>query len=58
MDNDMYNDMYVYQLMSIFFDGLKFGSTAALGCRTGQNKGRYCKKRALIATRLVGTWYL
>ena len=27
--------------MGIFCDMLKFGSTAALDCRTGQNKGRY-----------------
>ena len=40
--------------MGVFCDKLKFGSTAALDCRTGQNKSRYGKKRALIATRLIG----
>ena len=30
--------------MAVFCDSLKLGSTAALDCRTGQNKGRYCKK--------------
>ena len=39
--------------MGAFCDRLKFGSTAARDCRTGQNKDRYCKKRAIIATRLV-----
>ena len=29
--------------MGVFCDRLKFGSTAALDCRTGLNKGRYCK---------------
>jgi hypothetical protein len=28
--------------------GLKLGSTAALDCRTGQNKGIYCKKVLLL----------
>ena len=36
--------------MGVFCDRLKFGSTAALNCPTGQNKGRYCKKKA----RLIG----
>ena len=40
--------------MGVFCDRLKFGSTAALDCCTGQNKDRYCQRRALIATRLVG----
>ena len=35
--------------MGVFCDRLKSGSTAALNCLTGQNKGRYCKKKALIA---------
>ena len=34
----------VYQLMGLFCDKLKLGSTAALDCRTGQNKGSYRKK--------------
>ena len=34
--------------MGVFCDRLKFGSTAALNCRTGQNKGRYCKKELLL----------
>ena len=38
--------------MGVFCDRLKLVSTAALDCRTGQNKGRYRKKRALIPTRL------
>ena len=40
--------------MGVSCDRLKLGSTAALDCRTGQNKGRYCKKGALIPTHLVG----
>ena len=32
--------------MSIFCDRLKLGSTAALDCGIGQNKGRYRKKSA------------
>ena len=34
--------------MNIFCDRLKFGSTAALDCHTGQNKDRYCKKELLL----------
>ena len=34
--------------MGVFCDMLKFGSTAAVDCRTGQNKDRYCKKELLI----------
>ena len=41
-----YNDDY--QLMGIFCDRLKFSSTAALHSRTGQNKGRTCKKQLLV----------
>ena len=33
--------------MGIFCDRLKFGSTAALDCPTGQNKGRYHEKRGV-----------
>ena len=32
------------QLMGVVCDRLRLGSTTALGCRTGQNKSRYCKK--------------
>ena len=38
----------VYQLMCVFCDRLKFGSTAALDCRTGQNKGRYHEKDPVV----------
>jgi hypothetical protein len=31
---------YVYQLIGVFCDRLKLGSTAAPDCRIGQNKGR------------------
>ena len=34
--------------MVVFCDRLKLGSTAALDCRTGQNKGRYCEKELLL----------
>ena len=34
--------------MGVFCDRLKFGSTAALDCGTGQNKGRYCEKELLL----------
>ena len=34
--------------MGVLCDRLKFGSKAALDCRTGQNKGRYCKKALLL----------
>ena len=44
-------------MMDVFFDRLKFGSTTAMHCHTGQNKGRY-KKRALIATRLLALTHL
>ena len=30
--------------MGVFCDRIKFGSTAALDCHTGQNKGRYIAK--------------
>ena len=39
--------------MGVFCDRLKLCSTAALDCRTGQNKGRYREKKALIPTHLV-----
>ena len=39
--------------MGVFCDRLKFCSTAALDCHTGQNKGRFCKKAAPVATHLV-----
>ena len=34
--------------MGEFCDRLKFGSTAAPDCRTGQNKGRYREKELLL----------
>ena len=37
--------------MGVFCDRLKLGSTAALDCRTGQNKGRYCKKEHSYSSR-------
>ena len=43
--------------MAVCCDWLKSDSTAALDCRTDQNKSRCRKKRALIPTRLVGTMY-
>lgn len=52
-----YTYHYVCQLMGVLWDRLKFGSTTALDCCTGQNKGRYCKKIALIATPLVAKYY-
>ena len=45
-----YVQQYVYQLMAVFCDRLKLGSKAALDCYAGQNKGKYCKKRALFPT--------
>ena len=39
--------------MGVFCDRLKFGSTAALNCRTSQNKGRYCKKELLLLLILL-----
>ena len=39
--------------MGVFCDGLELGSTAALDCQTGQNKGRYHEKRATLSTPLV-----
>ena len=39
--------------MTIFCDMLKLGSTAALDCQTGQNKGRYCKKELLFLLVLL-----
>ena len=41
--------------MGAFCDRLTLGSTAALDCRTGKNKGRYRKKELLLlCTCLVG----
>ena len=34
--------------MGVFCDRLKLCSTAALDCRTGQNKGRYHEKELLL----------
>ena len=34
--------------MGVFCDIFKFGSTAALNCSTGQNKGRYRKKELFL----------
>ena len=34
--------------MGVFCDKLKLCSTAALDCRTGQNKGRYREKELLF----------
>ena len=49
----IYVFQFVNQMMGLFCDRLELGSTAALDFWTGQNKGRYHKKRALIPTRLV-----
>ena len=42
--------------MGVFFERLKLGSTAAIDCRTGQNKGRYCEKELsfLLVSLKVG----
>ena len=62
----MYNKQYVYQLIGVFCEGLKLGSTAALDCRTGQNKGRYREKELLLLLvslelllygRTIARWY-
>ena len=34
--------------MGVFCDRLKLGSTAALDCWSGKNKGRYSKKELLF----------
>ena len=39
--------------MGVFCDRLKFGSTVALDCRTGQNKGRYQFKTKVFMKRYV-----
>ena len=39
--------------MSVFCDRLKFGSTAALDCHTGLNKGRYHKNELLLLLVLL-----
>ena len=40
--------------MRVFCDRLKLVSTAAFDCRTGQNKGRYCKQeRSFLLVSLV-----
>ena len=39
--------------MGVFCDRLKFGSTAALDCPIGKNKGRYCKKELLLLLVLL-----
>ena len=43
----------MYQLMGVFCNRLKLGSTAALDCQTGQNKGRYHKKELLFLLVLL-----
>ena len=53
MDNDMYNDMYVYQLMSIFFDGLKFGSKQPLAAALAKTKADIAKKELLLLLVLL-----
>ena len=49
-------------MMGLFCDRLELGSTAALDCWTGQNKGRYHKKKELlfllVLLILVNTYYL
>ena len=40
--------------MGVFCDMLKYGSTAALNCLTGQNKGRYRKKELLLLLVSLG----
>ena len=37
-----YNKQYVFQLMGLFCERLKLGSTDALDFQLGQNKGIYC----------------
>jgi hypothetical protein len=44
----IYVYQYVNKQMGVFCDRLKLGSTAALDCRTGQNKGRYSKEELLF----------
>ena len=39
--------------MGVFCDRLKLGSTAALDCLTGQNKGRCCEKELLLLLILL-----
>ena len=39
--------------MCVFCDRLRLGATVALDCRTGQNKGRYCKKKFIPTHFLV-----
>ena len=39
--------------MGVFCDRPKFGSTAALNCRTGQNKDRFCEKELLFLLFLL-----
>ena len=39
--------------MDVFCGRFKFGSTAALDCRTCQNKGRYRKKELLFLLVLL-----
>ena len=39
--------------MGVFCDRLRFGSTEALDCCTGQNKGRYSKKELLLLLLLL-----
>ena len=42
--------------MDVFCERLKLGSTAALDCQTGQNKGRYCKKElSFLLVSLIGS---
>ena len=47
VDTHIVTNTNVCQL-DAFCDRLKFCSTSALDCRTGQNKGRYCEKELLF----------
>ena len=38
--------------MGVFCDRLKFGSTTALDCRTGQNKSKYLKKGTIDSMKI------
>ena len=40
-------------MMRVFCERLKLGSTTALHCGTGQNKGRYCKNELLFLIALL-----
>ena len=53
----LYTYLCICMLMGVFCDRLNLCSTAALNCRTGQTKSRYCKKEiSFLLVLLYISW--